>query len=75
MQVYLLQQPPCSASVWQERYERALRSAANAKLPNRPGRSYPRIAHPRRTKSTKFMKQQTGGKIPEGILKVSWHWA
>jgi hypothetical protein len=65
MQVYLLQQPPCSASVWQERYERALRSAANAKLPNRPGRSYPRIAHPRRTKSTKFMKQQTGGKIPE----------
>jgi hypothetical protein len=27
-------------------------------LPNRPGRSYPRRAHPRRPKSTKFMKQQ-----------------
>jgi len=62
MQVYLLQQPPCSASEWQERYERALRSAANSKLPNRPGRSYARIAHPRRTKSTKFMKEQTKGK-------------
>jgi hypothetical protein len=61
MQVYLLQQPPCSASEWQDRYERALRSAANSKLPNRPGRSYPRKAHPRRSKSTKFMKQQNGG--------------
>ena len=58
MQVYLLQQPPCSAVEWLERYERALRSAANAKLPNRPGRSYPRQAHPCRPKSTKFMKQK-----------------
>ena len=58
MQVYLLRQQPCSAAEWQARYERALRSAANAKLPNRPGRSYPRRAHPRRPKSTKFLKQQ-----------------
>jgi hypothetical protein len=57
MQVYLLQQLPCSASEWAERYERALRSAAKAKLPIRPGRSYPRRAHPRRAKSTQFMKQ------------------
>jgi hypothetical protein len=57
MQTYLLRQPPCSAQEWQARYERALKSASNAKLPNRPGRSYPRKAHPRRQKSTKFMKQ------------------
>ena len=58
MQTYLLQQPPCSATEWLKRYERALRSATFAKLPNRPGRSYPRKAHPRRAKSTKFMQQQ-----------------
>ena len=64
MKSYLLQKPPCSASEWQERYEQALRSAANSKLPNRPDRSYPRQAHPRRAKSTKFMKQQA--KEPSG---------
>jgi hypothetical protein len=58
MQVYLLQQPPCSAAEWIGRYERALRSAAKAKLPNRPGRKHPRKAHPRRPKSTKFMQHQ-----------------
>jgi len=59
MQMYLLQQPPCSAAEWQTRYERALKSASNAKLPHRPGRTYPRQAHPRRPKSTKFMKLST----------------
>jgi hypothetical protein len=62
MQAYLLQQPPCLASEWLERYERALRSAANAKLPNRSGRSYPRQAHPCRPKSTKFMKLKAKAK-------------
>lgn len=72
MQTYLLQQPPCSASVWLERYERALRSAANAKLPLRSGRSYPRQAHPCRPKSTKFMKQKSktkDEKVPKEIPK------
>ncbi len=55
---FLLHQPPCSASDWQERFESALKIASRDKLPNRPGRSYPRQAHPRRPKSTKFMKQQ-----------------
>ena len=59
MRVYLLQQPPCSATEWLVRYERALRSAANAKLPNRAGRSFPRQAHPCRPKTTKFKKQLT----------------
>jgi hypothetical protein len=58
MQICLLQQPPCSWSEWQMRYERAVQIAASHKLPNRPGRSYPRRAHPRRPKSTKFMHQQ-----------------
>jgi len=52
---FLLTQPPCSAADWQTRYEGALQIASRDKLPNRPGRSYPRRAHPRRPKSTKFM--------------------
>jgi len=55
---FLLTQPPCSASEWTRRYEAALTIASRDKLPNRPGRSYPRRAHPRRPKSTKFMKQE-----------------
>lgn len=58
MKFQLLQQPPCSWAEWQERYAHALRLAATQKLPNRPGRSYPRRAHPRRPKSTKFMHQK-----------------
>lgn len=53
---FLLNQPPCSLSEWQTRYEDALQIAAKDKLPNRPGRTYKRKAHPRRQKSTKFMK-------------------
>lgn len=56
---FLLHQPPCTAEDWYKRFEAALKIAARDKLPNRRGRSYPRRAHPRRPKSTKFMKQQT----------------
>lgn len=59
MQNCLLRQPPCAWSEWRERYEAAVRIAATYKLPNRPGRTYPRRAHPRRPKSTKFMQKQT----------------
>ena len=58
-QSFLLHQPPCSVEDWQARFERALKIAARDKLPNRKGRSYPRQAHPRRPKSTKFMRNQT----------------
>jgi Transposase DDE domain len=54
MQNCLLRQPPCAWSEWQERYETAVRIAATYKLPNRPGRTYPR-----RPKSTKFMQTPT----------------
>jgi hypothetical protein len=55
----LLLQKPKSLSEWEKLYTLALISASNRKLPNRSKpRSYPRTAHPRRSKSTKFMKQQ-----------------
>ena len=69
MQVCLLQQLTCSASEWLERYERAVRSAADHQLPNRLGRSYPRRAHPCRTKSTKFMQQHTKKLTPHELSK------
>lgn len=52
----LLNKLPCSEPEWQLRYSEALQIASKDKLPNRPGRSYKRKAHPRRPKSTKFMK-------------------
>jgi len=67
MPLYLLQQQPCTAHEWLQRYARALKSAANAKLTNRKGRAYPRKAHPCRPKSTKFMKQQTTQKTEKEI--------
>ncbi len=36
----------------------AIEMASKDKLPSRPGRSYPRRAHPQRPKSTKFMQKQ-----------------
>jgi hypothetical protein len=56
---FLLHQPPCGAKDWHDRFARALKIAARDKLPHRPGRSYPRVAHPRRQKSTHFKKQRT----------------
>jgi hypothetical protein len=42
---------------WLQTYTRALISASKRLLPNRPEpRSYPRVAHPRRPKTTKFQK-------------------
>jgi hypothetical protein len=57
-QSFLLHRNPCSPSECRTRYDDALQRAARDKLPNRPGRSFPRRAHPRRPKSTKFMLAQ-----------------
>lgn len=57
-QSFLLNLPPCGAPKWQARYDKALRVASKDKLPNRPGRTFKRKAHPRRPKSTKFMKSE-----------------
>jgi hypothetical protein len=56
-QHHLLYAPAQSFEQWQATYAAALVSAANRKLPNRPNpRSSPRLAHPRRPKTTKFQK-------------------
>ena len=66
---FLLNQPPCSTPEWQDRYANALRIASRDKLPNRPGRTFPRKTHPRRPKSTKFMKSQTQNNEPNIVQK------
>ena len=43
---------------WPARLDRALRYASQQKLPQRPGRSYPREAYPRRPKTTHFQKRK-----------------
>ena len=56
-QHHLLYAPTQSFEQWQATYTAALVSAANRRLPNRPRpRSSPRMAHPRRPKTTKFQK-------------------
>jgi hypothetical protein len=53
---------------WNARYEEALRIAQKDKLPNRPGRQFPRAAYPRRPKTTHFKKRKTppeSDKTPE----------
>lgn len=56
-QHHLLYAPVQSFEQWQATYAAALVSGAGRKLPNRPdGRSSPRMAHPRRPKTTKFQK-------------------
>ena len=61
---HLLQAPPQSFEQWQVTFAEALKSAADRKLPNRSrARSFPRIAHPRRQKSTKFQKAKGEKKI------------
>jgi hypothetical protein len=56
----LLLKEPETFSQWQDLYAAALVSASQRKLPNRSKpRSYPRRAHPRRPKSTKFVRTET----------------
>ena len=55
----LLLKSPCSMVEWLRRFDDALDRAAKKKHPIRSEpRSYPRQAHPRRQKSTKFEKAQ-----------------
>ena len=62
----LLLQPACSVEQWLERYGEALYRASQKKHPQRKSpRNYPRKAHPRRPKSTKFEKAQRKQKKPD----------
>lgn len=63
---HLLYAPEQTFAQWQETYTAALKSAAARKLPNRSKpRAYPRMAHPRRQKSTSFQKQNAKMKAKE----------
>jgi len=54
---HLLLKPSCTLAEWLKRYDHALVVAAKKKHPQRKQpRDYPRKAHTRRQKSTKFMK-------------------
>lgn len=55
---FLWNQPRGDAAIWRARYERALGYAMQDKLPNRPGRSYPREVYHRRPKSSQFPKRR-----------------
>jgi hypothetical protein len=52
VRIVLLSSPHWNAEEWQRRFELALRMAGQRKIPQRPGRNYPRRALPRRKKST-----------------------
>lgn len=52
--------PAATTEEWETRYERALDVASKDVLRFRPGRSYPRQAHPRRQKTTKYQKSLRG---------------
>lgn len=55
--IFLLRQNYSRLADWEDAYQRALNLAAKEKLPNRPGRSYPREAYKRRPKSQHFQKR------------------
>lgn len=55
---FLLQHMYTDAFQWREKFRIALNIATKDKLPNRPGRSYPREAYPRRPKSSQFQKRK-----------------
>lgn len=58
--IFLLRKPATDDfNEWDARYTEALRIAQNDKLPNRPGRQFPRAAYPRRPKTTHFKKRKT----------------
>jgi hypothetical protein len=68
MQSCLLHQSAADASTWKQRYEQAILWASKDKLPQRPGRSFPRQAHPQRSKSTKFMRKKTAAKTDQSEI-------
>jgi hypothetical protein len=67
--IFLLENRSTNLTDWRNAYERALKFAAKEKLPNRPGRSYPREAYKRRPKSTHFKKRIPPWNRPENKPK------
>ena len=62
VRIVLLAPQEWNAKKWRRQFALALRISGERKLPNRPGRSYPRTALPHRNKSTSGTKK---AKLPE----------
>ncbi len=62
---FLLSQTFTEPAEWRAAYDRALKYATQDKLPNRPGRSYPRAAYQRRPKSQQYEKREDRRKKPK----------
>jgi hypothetical protein len=59
VRIILLAPMTWDADEWCRKFALALRVAGQRKLPNRPGRHFPRKAHAQRNKSTTIYKKQT----------------
>ncbi|QDU52261.1 transposase [Gimesia panareensis] len=57
-QIFLMSSMYTTAAEWRARYRFALGIAMQDKLPNRPGRKYPREAYRRRPKSNHFKRRE-----------------
>lgn len=55
--IFLLKHVSSDPAAWRAQFDQALNVAKKHKLPNRPGRSYPREAYKRRPKSMHFKKR------------------
>ena len=58
VRIILLAPMTWDAEKWRQQFALALRVAGQRTIPNRPGRHFPRKAHPRRNKSTSIYKKQ-----------------
>ena len=68
--IFLLQSRHAEPDDWQAAYDRALYHASREKLPNRPGRSYPRQTYSRRPKA-----HHTQTRRPPQPSQCKCHWA
>jgi Transposase DDE domain len=62
--IVLLSRWSTDPAEWRQQYRKALHRAMRDKLPNRPGRSYPREAYRRTSKTTHFIKRNPCPKPP-----------
>lgn len=64
VRIILLSPQQWTADDWQRKFELAIRSASQRKIPNRPGRGYPRRALTKRNKSTSGKKPKAANPRP-----------
>lgn len=60
VKIVLFEHSLTTGAEWRRAFKLVLRIAGQRKLPNRPGRSYPRVAYPRRSKSNSGTKKTQG---------------